>query len=59
MELFSQECIENLKRRFSSSSRVQRLVGMRYEAEGKLVEAQKIYDAILEEDESNIVGVTR
>jgi hypothetical protein len=32
---------------------------MRYEAEGKLAEAQKIYDAILEEDESNIVGVTR
>lgn len=32
---------------------------MRYEAEGKLVEAQKIYDAILEEDESNIVGVAR
>ncbi|CAO3693755.1 unnamed protein product [Umbelopsis ramanniana] len=49
------ECIETLKRRFSSSSRVQRLVGMRYEAEGKLVEAQKIYDAILEEDESNIL----
>ncbi|KAI9284913.1 TPR-like protein [Umbelopsis sp. AD052] len=49
------ECIENLKRRFSNSSRVQRLVGMRYEAEGKLAEAQKIYDAILEEDESNIL----
>lgn len=51
-----QECIENLKRRFTSSARVQRLVGMRYEAEGKLNEAQKVYDTILQEDESNVVG---
>jgi hypothetical protein len=29
---------------------------MRYEAEGKLNEAQKVYDTILEEDESNVVG---
>ncbi|CAO3660384.1 unnamed protein product [Umbelopsis vinacea] len=49
------ECIENLKRRFKTSARVQRLVGMRYEAEGKLNEAQKVYDTILEEDESNVL----
>jgi hypothetical protein len=52
----SQDCIENLKRRFTNSARVQRLVGMRYEAEGKLNEAQKVYDTILQEDESNVVS---
>ncbi|GAB5589610.1 hypothetical protein Unana1_04510 [Umbelopsis nana] len=49
------DCIENLKRRFTNSARVQRLVGMRYEAEGKLNEAQKVYDTILQEDESNVL----
>ncbi|KAJ2961799.1 hypothetical protein NQZ79_g3013 [Umbelopsis isabellina] len=49
------DCIEQLQKRFTNSTRVQRLVGMRYEAEGKLNEAQKVYDTILQEDESNVL----
>jgi hypothetical protein len=30
---------------------------MRFEAEGKLNEAQKVYDTILQEDESNVVSM--
>lgn len=35
--------------------RLQRLLGMRLEAQGKLTEAQALYDKILEQDDTNLV----
>ncbi|KAG1472453.1 hypothetical protein G6F56_001531 [Rhizopus delemar] len=53
-------CIDQLKDRFTESSfRFRRLLGMRYEAEGKLNEAQEVYDSILKEDETNLLASKR
>lgn len=51
-----QTCLNALEKRFTKSTRVQRLIGMRYEAEGKLGKAAQVYEEILEEDETNVVG---
>ncbi|KAG8998748.1 hypothetical protein FRB94_006681 [Tulasnella sp. JGI-2019a] len=52
-EGLADDCILRLEERFPSSPRVQVLQGMRREAAGKLEEALKIYDLILEEGEAN------
>ncbi|KAI8375971.1 uncharacterized protein BYT42DRAFT_572949 [Radiomyces spectabilis] len=53
-------CIDQLKSRFSEKSlRFRRLLGMRFEAQGKLDEAQAIYDSILEEDDTNMLASKR
>ncbi|KAG0738412.1 hypothetical protein G6F57_008351 [Rhizopus arrhizus] len=46
--------------RFTESSfRFRRLLGMRYEAQGLLDEAQEVYDSILQEDETNLLASKR
>lgn len=58
--LLANHCIDQLKDRFTESSfRFRRLLGMRYEAEGKLNEAQEVYDSILKEDETNLLASKR
>jgi tetratricopeptide (TPR) repeat protein len=52
-------CLSHLKKRFVRSARVKRLVGMRLETEGKLVEANEIYESILAEDETNMPAAKR
>ncbi|KAG1152208.1 hypothetical protein G6F37_000968 [Rhizopus arrhizus] len=53
-------CIDKLKDRFTESSfRFRRLLGMRYEAQGLLDEAQEVYDSILQEDETNLLASKR
>ncbi|KAG8882144.1 hypothetical protein FRB97_008632 [Tulasnella sp. 331] len=47
------DCILRLEERFPDSPRVQVLQGMRREAAGKLQEALKIYDLILDVEEAN------
>lgn len=44
-----------MEAKFPGSPRVRRLNGMELEAKGELLEASKIYKAILEEDETNVV----
>ncbi|RUP52029.1 hypothetical protein BC936DRAFT_143205 [Jimgerdemannia flammicorona] len=52
-------CLTALEKRFTRSTRVQRLLGMRYEAEGKLDQAAKIYEEILDVDETNVPAAKR
>ncbi|KAG1170665.1 hypothetical protein G6F70_000989 [Rhizopus microsporus] len=53
-------CIDKLKHRFTEKSlRFRRLLGMRYEAQGLLDEAQEVYDSILKEDETNLLASKR
>ncbi|KAF7730080.1 ER membrane complex subunit 2 [Apophysomyces ossiformis] len=53
-------CIDQLKTRFTEKSlRFRRLQGMRLEAEGKLGDAQAIYNSILQEDETNMLASKR
>ena len=48
--------MEQLQVRFGDDSlRLQRLKGMVLEAQGKLDEAQKLYDSILEKDATHLV----
>ncbi|ORX51597.1 tetratricopeptide repeat protein 35-B-like protein [Hesseltinella vesiculosa] len=53
-------CIQQLQARFGESSlRFRRLLGMKHEASGRLEEAQKVYDSILAEDETNMLTSKR
>ncbi|KAI8091064.1 uncharacterized protein B0P05DRAFT_528619 [Gilbertella persicaria] len=53
-------CIDKLKERFTEKSlRFRRLLGMRYEAQGKLDEAQEVYDTILQQDDTNMLASKR
>ncbi|KAG1097768.1 hypothetical protein G6F42_018117 [Rhizopus arrhizus] len=53
-------CIDKLKTRFTEKSlRFRRLLGMRFEAQGKLDEAQEVYDTILQEDDTNMLASKR
>ncbi|KAI9009912.1 hypothetical protein CLU79DRAFT_774454 [Phycomyces nitens] len=53
-------CIAQLRTRFNEKSlRFKRLTGMRLEAEGKLGQAQAVYDSILEQDETNMLASKR
>jgi hypothetical protein len=45
-----------LQKRFPDSPRVQILLGLRFEAEGHLDKARELYDDLLAEDETNVVG---
>ncbi|KAG0180363.1 ER membrane complex subunit 2 [Apophysomyces sp. BC1034] len=59
MEL-ADHCIDQLKARFSEKSlRFKRLQGMKWEAQGKLGDAQAIYNSILQEDETNMPASKR
>ncbi|OBZ88638.1 ER membrane protein complex subunit 2 [Choanephora cucurbitarum] len=53
-------CMDRLRERFTEKSlRFRRLIGMQYEAQGKLDEAQEIYDTILKEDDTNMLASKR
>ncbi|GAA5807069.1 hypothetical protein MFLAVUS_000419 [Mucor flavus] len=53
-------CIDKLKERFTEKSlRFRRLLGMRFEAQGQLDEAQEVYDTILQEDDTNMLASKR
>ncbi|KAI8068213.1 hypothetical protein BC940DRAFT_273120 [Gongronella butleri] len=53
-------CIEQLHKRFGDTSlRYRRLLGMQHEANGRLEEAQRVYDEILAEDETNMPASKR
>lgn len=56
LSLDEQDCIERLDDRFPDSPRVLVLQGMRREAAGKFEDALKLYDLILEQDETNAVS---
>lgn len=59
-DIVYQSCIDKLKARFTEKSlRFRRLLGMRFEAQGKLDEAQEVYDTILQEDDTNMVKKKR
>ncbi|CAG8469305.1 6999_t:CDS:2 [Acaulospora morrowiae] len=58
-EALAKTCLENLEKRFPNSPRVKILEGMKLEAEEKLDDALKLYDEILEEDDSNIAATKR
>ncbi|KAI9313869.1 TPR-like protein [Dichotomocladium elegans] len=56
----AKHCLAELEARFGENSlRLQRLKGMRLEAEGKLTEAQAIYDSILERDPTHMLASKR
>ncbi|KAI9248238.1 hypothetical protein BDA99DRAFT_525186 [Phascolomyces articulosus] len=56
----AQHCLDQLQERFGDGSlRLQRLKGMFLEAQGKLDEAQKVYDAILEKDATHLLASKR
>ncbi|MEQ2259255.1 ER membrane complex subunit 2 [Xenotaenia resolanae] len=52
-------CLQELRKQFPDSHRVKRLTGMRLEALERYDEANKHYDAILQEDPTNTVGLRR
>lgn len=54
--MFSKTCMERLEKRFPKSPRVKILQGMKLEAADRLDEALELYDEILKNDDSNIVG---
>ncbi|KAF9334147.1 ER membrane complex subunit 2 [Podila minutissima] len=58
-DALAQKCIQALETKFPGSPRVRRLNGMELEAKGELLEAAKIYKAILEEDETNVLAAKR
>jgi hypothetical protein len=49
-------CLEGLANQFPTSPRTFALLGMQFEAEEKLDQAQKYYDHVLKEDETNLVN---
>uniref|UniRef100_A0A3Q2QI36 ER membrane protein complex subunit 2 n=1 Tax=Fundulus heteroclitus TaxID=8078 RepID=A0A3Q2QI36_FUNHE len=49
-------CLQELRKQFPDSHRVKRLTGMRLEALERYDDANKHYDAILQEDPTNTVG---
>lgn len=44
-----------LEKRFPNSPRVALLLGMRFEAQGDVEKAKKVYDELLAKDETNVV----
>ncbi|KAG5856957.1 hypothetical protein ANANG_G00013410 [Anguilla anguilla] len=48
-------CLQELKRQFPGSHRVKRLAGMRLEALERYEDANKLYDALLQDDPTNTV----
>eukprot|EP00911_Craspedida_sp_UC1_P002919 UC1_evm1s2133 len=57
-DVFS-ECIAALRAQFPDSTRVSLLQGRKLEAEGKFGEAQKLYNDVLEADETNMTAQQR
>uniref|UniRef100_A0A3B5MGA7 ER membrane protein complex subunit 2 n=1 Tax=Xiphophorus couchianus TaxID=32473 RepID=A0A3B5MGA7_9TELE len=55
----SQTCLQELRKQFPDSHRVKRLTGMRLEALERYDEANKHYDAILQEDPTNTAARKR
>ncbi|CAG8463467.1 127_t:CDS:2 [Racocetra persica] len=58
-DTLAKACLEKLEKRFPGSPRVKILEGMKLEAENKLDEALRLYDEILEKDDSNIAASKR
>ncbi|CAG8554487.1 15146_t:CDS:2 [Cetraspora pellucida] len=58
-DALAKTCFEKLEKRFPGSPRVKILEGMKLEAEDKLDEALRLYDEILEKDDSNIAASKR
>lgn len=51
------DCLQRLKIQFPQSSRVMKLHAMRLEATGQLEDAEKLYDQLIQSDETNPVRV--